>query len=470
MSNKKSHARQWQRRDVLKTLGAWATVGTASKALAESADSRFQLASFRCDVTCPVGHPLLGGLYADAKSIADPLFAHGIVLLSDEQPLVFCTVDWCEIRNQSYDLWRDALAKAANTSRERVLVTSVHQHDAPVSDLGAARYLESVGLGGAMFDPQFEVDCVQRASKALTESLRSSQPVTHIGLGQAVVQDIASNRRVVGADGVVHYGRASKVGDRVELMDAPEGQIDPLLKMLTFWSGETPLVALSTYACHPMSYYGHGEVSSDFVGHARSLWQQKFPTIHHLYACGCSGNVVAGKYNDGSRENRPVLASRLATAMKQAWENTSKQELKTLTFRSVPLKFSFRQSDEFTPAAMKAALQNKALASKNRVLAAMGLSSWDRVEAGQPIDFCSLDFGPAKLVLFPAEAFVEFQLKAQQMCPDQFVMSIGYGECWPGYILPQFAVEEKFTNIWNWVSTDAEKKLHAAMKALLEAD
>jgi hypothetical protein len=60
--------------------------------------------------------------------------AHGFVLSSGEKPIVFVAVDWCEIRNDAYDRWRAVLAEAARTTRERVLVTSVHAHDAPVAD------------------------------------------------------------------------------------------------------------------------------------------------------------------------------------------------------------------------------------------------------------------------------------------------------------------------------------------------
>ena len=39
-----------------------------------------------------------------------------------------------------------------------------------------------------------------------------------------------------------------------------------MLKTISFWNQEQPLLALHAYATHPMSYYGQGEVSADFVG------------------------------------------------------------------------------------------------------------------------------------------------------------------------------------------------------------
>jgi len=61
-------------------------------------------------------------------------------------------------------------------------------------------------------------------------------------------------------------------------------------------------------------------------------------------------------------------------------------------------------------------------------LAAMGLSWRMRVDAGRPLDLPVLDLGPALVVLLPGESYVEFQLLAQQMRPDTFVVAVGYGE------------------------------------------
>ena len=69
-----------------------------------------------------------------------------------------------------------------------------------------------------------------------------------------------------------------------------------------------------------------------------------------------------------------------------------------------------------------------------RALAAMGLSSRLRYPEGHEIDVPAIDFGKAQIVLLPGESLVGYQLLAQRMRPDQFIMAIGYGECSPGYI------------------------------------
>ena len=124
--------------------------------------AEYRLATFFADVTPPVGHPLLGGatITPPVKRVDDPLFARGFVLLGPDKPVVVVAVDWCEIRNDAYDRWREALAEAAGTDSVRVLVTSIHQHDTPLADLEAQRILAASGSTGKICDLEFHERCV----------------------------------------------------------------------------------------------------------------------------------------------------------------------------------------------------------------------------------------------------------------------------------------------------------------------
>ena len=169
----------------------------ATLSLLATAAPAYQIATFREDVTIPLGHACMGGGVAPASEIVDPLFVHGIVLLGAGEPVIFVAVDWCEIRNDAYDHWRSALAEAAGTSWERVLLASVHQHDAPVVDYEAQRLLDTVGLEKSLCDVAFAKQCVGRAVAAMKESLKTPRPVTHYGIGMAQVEGVTSNRRIV---------------------------------------------------------------------------------------------------------------------------------------------------------------------------------------------------------------------------------------------------------------------------------
>ena len=168
-----------------------------------------EVATFQADITIPLGHRCMGILPTKSQQIVDPLEARGFVLRGAGAPLVLVALDWCEVRNGAYDQWRDALAQAAGTTRERVLVSALHQHDAPVVDRGAQDWLDQVGLVGELYDRAFHDGCVERVAAALREGLQRSRRVTHVGLGQAAVAEVASNRRVVEPDGRVSFGAAA---------------------------------------------------------------------------------------------------------------------------------------------------------------------------------------------------------------------------------------------------------------------
>jgi hypothetical protein len=251
---------------------------------------------------------------------------------------------------------------------------------------------------------------------------------------------------------------------------ADESVIDPWLKTLSFWDGETPLAAVSFYAFHPMSYYGAGEVSADFPGMARRKSQAETPGVKQIYASGCSGNVTAGKYNTGARENRSVLADRLHAAMASAWRETRRQPVTRLAFRSADLQFEPRNDAGFTVPDLEAQLV-PATKPFQQCLAAMGLSWRKRVSAGRPVQVPVLDFGFAQLLLLPGEAYVEFQLAAQQLRPDSFVCVAGYGEGATGYIPTEKHRAEKDSNLgdWCWVAPGSEARLLEAIRSVLRA-
>ena len=97
---------------------ALVSLAAVSHTAALADDTPFRLAWFRADVTVPIGHRLMGMLPARAARVADPLEARGFVLLGADAPIVWVAVDWCEIRNDAHDRWREVLAAAAGTDPE----------------------------------------------------------------------------------------------------------------------------------------------------------------------------------------------------------------------------------------------------------------------------------------------------------------------------------------------------------------
>lgn len=423
----------------------------------------YQAATFRADVTIPLGHACMGGGISPATEIVDPLYANGVVLLGNE-PVVFVAVDWCEIRNDAYDHWRAALAEAAGTTPERVLLASVHQHDAPVVDYEAQRLLDEAGLEKSLCDVAFAKACVARVAEALRDSLNSPVPVTHYGIGVGRVEGVGSNRRVVMPDGAVTYNRGSATADAA-LRALPEGIIDPFLKTLSFWNGDTPVAAISAYSTHPMSYYGKGGVSADFVGMARARRQAEMPGVFQVYFTGCSGDTTAGKFNDGNPANRPVLADKLYQGMRRAWENTQRFPLEQVTLHVAPLHLVPKNFGGYSEEDSRKTLADASAKTFQRNLAAMNLSWRTRVAAGRPIDVPVADFGKAKFLVLPAETFVQYQITAQGLSPDAPVVTAGFGECAPGYVPSAIASTEGYNHeSWCWVEPGAEPLITEAVQ------
>jgi len=443
---------------------------SALPAFAHAEAPKLTLSTFITEVTISIGHPCMGGGIAPAKEVLDPLFAHGFVLQGLGKPVAFVAIDWCEIRNGAYDVFRSKIAAAIGSEPVRVMLCSLHQHDAPVADVEAEQFLLKHKAKGSVCDLDFLAKTVNRVAEAAKESLKDAKPITHIGTGQAKVEQVASNRRYTDEGGAIRYNRMSASRDQ-KIRDAEEGTIDPFLKTLSFWNGDTPLLGLSAYATHPMSYYGKGGVSADFVGMARKRRQVDTPGAIQMYASGCSGNVTAGKYNDGDPGNRPVLADRIYKAMAAAWKETKRVPVTQAAFRSVPLKLEARSSAGFSEKELTEKLTTDPKPF-GQCLAALGLSWKKRVDAGVPIDLPVIDFGDAVIALLPAEAYVEYQLAAQKLRPEAFVLVAGYGECGPGYIPIERAWKENDSNLsdWCWINPGSEQRMMSAMQTVIKPD
>jgi hypothetical protein len=448
-------------------LGGLLALACGAAVLGSEPSTPFRLATFSADVTVPIGHGMMGGAWT-ARSVADPLYARGVVLLGPDLPIVIVAIDWCEIRSEAYERWQVALADAAGTRLDRVLLAAVHQHDAPVADLEAERILRASGGAGSICDLDFHEHAVTRTAAALRASLASARPVTHIGTGRARVRRVASNRRYITPQGEVRFDRMSRSTDPAARR-AAVGIIDPWLRTLTFWEGERALAALSTYAVHPMSYYGAGDVSADFPGLARARRQAETPECFQIYFSGCSGNVVAGKYNTGTHRDRVRLAGALHRAMKRAFADTRRAPLARATLRNVAVPFEPRQGPGWSEAELRHTLTVETNAFR-RCLTAMSLSWLRRVQAGHRVQVPMLELGPARFLLLPGESYVEFQLAAQRLASSATtVLVAGYGECATGYIPTDRHIAEGDTNLgdWCWVAPGSEARLLAAIAMLL---
>jgi hypothetical protein len=204
---------------------------------------------------------------------------------------------------------------------------------------------------------------------------------------------------------------------------------------------------------------------------ARARRQQDDPAVFQIYFTGCAGDTTAGKYNTGQAENRPVLADRLYQAMRAAWDNTQRYALDEVAFRVAKLPLPAREDGDFAPEAMRRILADPQATRWKRISAALGLSWRQRVEAGQAVDVPCLALGKdaAHFLIMPAESFVGYQLSAQRLRPDSFVMVAGFGDGAAGYIPTDQCCRDGYSDDYCWVPPLVESLMTRAMAEALDA-
>lgn len=423
------------------------------------------LTTFKVDVTPPLGHPLCGGWIKPAIKIGTPLYCYGLILQGPEAPVVLVAFDWTGILNESHVAFTKLIAQAAHTTPERVALHCVHQHNAPFVDGGAQKLVSQHKDLPASFDVTWFASIQEKVVKAIAESLKKLQPVTHMQTGTSRVEGVASNRRILGPDGKVQGWRGSSCKD-AKLRDEPVGLIDQGLRTVVFWNEETKLAALHYYACHPMSYYGDGEVNYDFVGIARER-RAKEDNVPHLYFNGCAGNVAGGKYNDGTPPRRAALAEIIYDGLIKSDHEPDKVPLERWEWRSTPVELPVRK--DLTEEKIRQVIANSKESTANRIRAAMQLSYLKRCEDKVPIILNGLLLNTnTRIIHLPGECFIEYMQYAKFQLPDANLITASYGDGGPWYIptadaYPQGGYEITAT----WVAPESEAILQEGIKHFL---
>ncbi len=422
------------------------------------------LATFRSDITPPIGHPLCAGWYPAVTAVGDPLSALGIVLAPEgETPIVLCALDWSELSNGDYSRWRVALAEAVKTTPERVAIHCIHAHDTPWPDRDAQDILDAHGCPSVIMTGDWAERVRAQAAEAARAAMLYQQPCTEIGVGEARVDRIASNRRVMGADGKVKAVRWTKTADPTVRAE-PEGLIDPMMKTIGFWNGDDPLAILHYYAVHPTSMDGTGVVTPEFVGLARNRRALEHG-VRHLYFTGGAGNITAGKYNDGIDDNRELFTRRIHDAMVASEAAMERQKIDLL--RWVVEEVYLPPREDLEEETLLTQIRRKNGSSKIRSKAALMLTYLRRRE--EPIPFTCLHLNDQiAIVHLPGETFIEYQLHAQAARPDAFVAVAGYGDLGTGYItLERSFSEGGYEPVDAFVSGASEAIMRRAIDRIL---
>jgi hypothetical protein len=438
-------------------------VGCASPESSPTATLRVSV--FASDVTPPIGHPLCGGWIKPVTEIVQPLVLKGIVLDDGKTRLVLGAMDWCVLSGSAYDAFRTKIATAAAIPVTHVALHTTHTHSAPFADLRAEEIIAATEKPPKHLDLEWFGRVVDDAARAVSTAIHNLQPFTHVGVGQARVEQFASNRRVPGPDGRIRT-RYSATKDPF-LKEAPEGKIDPWLKTLTFFDGDLPLVRLHYYASHPQSAYGDGKADPDTPGMARAYLENE-EGVAQIYFTGCGGDITAGKYNDGSPAAKMAMSKQLYSGMIRAIAASRRVPVREFSWKSVDVTMAPRTGPDFSEEALRKSVADAAATPTKRLTSALKLAWMERIRKRPAIDLGRLRIGPADIVHLPGEPFIEYQLHAQAARPDRFVAVAGYGEGGPGYICTDAALKEGgYEPTMSSVGPPSEALLKAAVEELL---
>jgi hypothetical protein len=214
------------------------------------------------------------------------------------------------------------------------------------------------------------------------------------------------------------------------------GTVSERVALHTVYQHDAPICYEGTFAREVVNRLR--TANPDFPGLACLFRQLSVPEALHVNFNGAGGDIGAGKYNDGSKENRLLLAERLADGMRRAWESTKKEPVSADCVNwfvepvSFPASGSIKKAGDWIRTADPVYLANN-----------LFKSAWlSRINAGKQIDITCLKIGKARIPGFPGEPFVAYQLSAKSERPDLFVTVAGRRLCTPGYILTAEAYKQ----------------------------
>jgi hypothetical protein len=150
--------------------------------------------------------------------------------------------------------------------------------------------------------------------------------------------------------------------------------------------------------------------------------------------------VAAGKYNDGSKEMRPVLVQRMYDGIVGSEQDLQPAPIQRVDWRTADILPPPRST--FSAAALQQQLANKAAAVASRSRPAYTLAWLRRLEQKVPVVLSALHVNGIRLLHLPGECFVEYQLRAQQLQPALFVATAAYGDGGTWYV----PVKEEYPN------------------------
>lgn len=421
-----------------------------------------RLGTFTVDCTPPVGWGVGFGITGTTTGVRDPLLLRGFVLDDKDQRCLIATMDFCGLMNSAYDDLVRVLAKAVHAPEERVIIHCIHQHDAPLLNYEVETY-----LNGETYPRQWWTDGLEKWAQSAAECLDRMVEISSLGYNETRLHGYASNRRIPGSDGKIVGTRYSRCSD-TSLRNKPVGIIDPMLRTVAFRNSSGEIAgSLSFYATHPQVSSGRNIYSADAPGEALNILEKRRGDGLHGFFTGAGGNVAAGKYSSATDlegnlfKFGRILADGISINLSaMQWEDAGEWH-----WHSTEFPFPGQQMDKDK---LLSQINDKSINHRERLRDAVLLTC---LEYGKNLSYhlSLLKTGNIKMLFLPGEVFVEYQLYAQSLIPDEFLAVAG--NCSDNFLyLPlakHFEEGGYEVDLYCWCTMDFERRFKKALAGVL---
>ena len=383
-------------------------------------------------ISPPLGTPLAGYWFLRrAEGVLDDLYARCLAISFVHTVAVFLSLDLINIPSDFTGQIMDRIAAETGLQREDVLISATHTHTGPA--LSPLMNPEETSAGYLEF--------LLEVLPVLVQDALASQVPGRLGVGSAVVDGLAFNRRLLNAGGrVVTYKP-----DTYAAGMTPAGPVDATLRLTCCLGADSkPLAVLANFGLHPDTT-GGSLISADYPGVFCQELQRRLgaqtEVIFLNAPCGDINHLNPHQPGDVyTRQNAVRIGMRLAERATSLLDNLRWQEAKPVRGFRKRITLKVRPPDPDTYAAAIEHIQNhtgpadKAL-SRARSLVQMSARAGERVAC----ELGAISSGELAILGIPAEVFTQTGLDIRTASPFEHTWITGLSNGYIGYIPVQDA-------------------------------
>ena len=368
-----------------------------------------QLATFRADVTPPIGDGPCVGFMPKVESVEHRLEVRGIVLRANGQTFVIAALDYQGLCNSSDDEFRHRMAERSATRDPKLQEAPEGLIDPwlrTVTFFEAERPIQS---RGSLCEPTLDRGAIHNFRPMVQLHYYATHPMSFYG------------------DARISWDVPGLARQRLEQ--------------------ETGVFQIYFTGCG--GNIGMGKYNDATRAAREQLTDRMFDAMRRSARVATGGEATETEKLDATVEVRLLKPAEIA------WDQAD-------------LRFTVRDDGAFNAAILHEQLQ-AGRPFPERMKAAM-FSAWAaRLNAGHRVSVSRLKLGSLQLVHLPGEPFVEFQLFAQQVATaNSFVCVAGYGECGVWYYGPDSIFRDRGGYEQSWALTGpCQASVEAVLNQLL---